>query len=182
MDSKEIKKVVSETEKELREKEKEKQVKKVKEIVRRTLESIENVKKDKAEVDKKLKYLKMDLDDLKEGHLERIEERQSKDSEAKKYSVIIIVKEKEIIREREVPVYPSPWYWPYTIHWNSDYVSPLPVVYGNSHSEDNMLCDFTNVDYNSVSADVNGTSINCSIAKDFSAGAYEIGDKIINFR
>lgn len=184
MDSKEIKKVVQQTEKELGEKEKEKQIKKVKEIVRRTLESIEKVKEEKTEVDKKLRYLKMDLDDLKEGHLERIEERQSKDPEAKKYSVIIIVKEKEIIREREVPcpypVYPyySPWYWPYTITWNTSWNGfEVPAVYemGNSDALTlaNSSCDMTVA---------NGISINCSIAKDFSAGTYEIGDKIIHFR
>ena len=195
MDSKEIKKVVQQTEKELQEKAKEKQIKKVKEIVKRTLEKIDSVKKEKSEVDTRLKYLKMDLDDLKEGHLERIEERQSKDPEAKKYSVIIIIKETIV---KEIPIYDrfSPWYWPYSITWNTDNTHwdgnevPGNITFKNdlveigtnlSFSLSNTNCDYTLTSGNSIS-EVSGDSINCSVAKDFSAGTYQIGDKIVHFR
>ncbi len=167
MDKKEMKKVVSETEKELREEAREKQITKVKEIVKRTLDAIEKVKEDKLTIDKRLKYLKMDLDDLKEGRLDRIEERQEKDPKAKENSVIIIIKEKEVIREREVPypVYPSPWYWPYNITWNQ------PDWYYTNSTNGLDTLSYTN-----------GTSINCSVAKDYSTGTYQIDGKAINFR
>jgi len=177
MDSKEIKKVVQQTEKELKEEDKEKQIKKVKEIVKRTLEAIEKTKSEKSVVDKRLKYLKMDLDDLKEGRLDRIEERQVKDPEAKKTSVIVIIKEKEVIREREVPypVYPSPWYWPYNITWQYPYwwtnTGGSSITFDTV--DDNGIKEIGNQDVVAFPSsccnthnNTNGISINCSVAKD----------------
>jgi hypothetical protein len=39
-----------------------------------------------------------------------------------------------------------------------------------------LTCDATSGTYS------NGISINCSLAKDYSAGAYDIDGKIVNFR
>jgi hypothetical protein len=119
------------------------------------------------------------LEDLKEGKLDRIEERQAKDPDAKVNSVIIIIKEKEVIREVS-----NPWYWPYTITIQNPiwYVPSYPTVSplyctntvgGNSTM---LTCDATSGTYS------NGISINCSLAKDYSAGAYDIDGKIVNFR
>jgi hypothetical protein len=53
----------------------------------------------------------LDIDDLKEGRLDRIEERQEKDPKAKDISVVIFIKERVV--EHEYPW----WYWPYRIEW-----------------------------------------------------------------
>ena len=174
MTSKEIKKVVQQTKKELEQENIEKQTKQVKEIVRKTLQAIEDVKKQKDNIDKKLRYLKMDLDDLKAGHLERIEERQEKDPEAKKCSVVIIIKEKEVHHHHY-----DKWYSPYYVNWNTDYVWTYPQVFcGNSDAN----IDDLSLTYDSSANDVSGMSINCSIAKDASVGTYDLGEKVINFR
>ena len=87
-----VKKAYEEAQNDLTEKRK----KAVKEIVLKTLEKIESVDKDISKVKNKLKVLeeekkllRMDIDDLKEGRLDRIEERQSKDSKAKETEVRI---------------------------------------------------------------------------------------------
>lgn len=123
----------------------------------------------------------MDLEDLKEGKLDRIEERQTKDPEAKANTVIVIIKEKETIREIN-----NPWYYPYTItvqnptwsspYWcstNQDALCLTNTMGGNSN----------NFNYDASKAiDYNAASINCSVAKDYSAGTYDVYGKIVNFR
>jgi len=139
---------------------KEKQVEEVKKMVLKTLEKLEELKKQKKDIEKKIKILKMDLDDLKEGRLDRIAERQGKDKEAKDTSVVIIIKEKEVIKE-------NPWYWPYKIIWQYDYTP----TYWTSSS------DNTSITYTSYSC-----TITPSVAKYAAIGTYEVGDKIIHFR
>ncbi len=113
MEKKDVQKGFELAEKELNEK----RVQEVKEIVKKTLEKLELAKQKKQTIEDEIKYLKMDIDDLRAGRLDLIEERQLKDPKAKKISVVIIVKEREVvIREREVPVYP--WVQPYVIQWN----------------------------------------------------------------
>jgi len=97
---------------------KQKQVDEVKKIVLKTLEKIESLKTDKEkaqenvkEIEEKIKLLKLDIDDLKEGRLDRITERQEKDQRAKETSVVIIIKETRVDHD-----YPW-WYWPYRIVW-----------------------------------------------------------------
>ncbi len=98
-----------------------KQIDEVKLIVKKTLEKIEKLKKERRELDNKIKILKMDIDDLKEGRLDRIAERQDKDESAKKISVVVIIKEKIIEKV-------GPWYVPYIVHWNT----PIyPTEYDN---------------------------------------------------
>ena len=60
----------------------------VKRMTLETLEAIEAKKADKAKVEEELRVLKMDLEDLKEGKIDRIKERQSKSPLANNVSVI----------------------------------------------------------------------------------------------
>jgi len=172
MEKRLVKKAVEEAEKDL----KEKQIKEVKKIVLKTLEKINSLKDDRKEaqakvkdIDKKLKILKMDIDDLKEGRLDRISERQEKDEEAKATSVVIIIKEKEVVRE-----YPY-WHWPYRVIWERrEWGTPYRDQYPTGNY-------YTTVD-NSNSWQDGTFSINCSIAKWASVGSYNIRDKVINLR
>ena len=186
MEPNEIKKVVAQTEKEHREKDKQKQIDNIKEIVTRSLKKIESLEKDKQglrdkikEVDGKIKYVKMDLEDMKNGKLSKIVERQEKDPEAKKNSVVIIIKEKEIIREREVyPTVPlSPWYQPFRFIWSDDGTWNKSQFYCTGNDDITVSnatgdCTFLN----------DASTINCSVAKDASIGAYDIDGKIIHLR
>ena len=91
-------------------------INRVKEIVKRTLEKLENLTSKKKEIEEAIKVLKMDIDDLKAGRLDKIEERQRLDEKARNTSVVIV---KEVIREIEkgvpypVPVNPFPEPVPY---------------------------------------------------------------------
>ena len=149
-------------EKEMREK----QVAEVKKIVLKTLEKIKEQDKIRDEAAKKVKILKMDIDDLKEGKIDRIVERQEKDEEAKKTSVVIIVR--EIVHDY------SPWYVPYRVIWPTPVapVSPwttIPVCGSNN------LVTYTGNTYDYA-------TINCSTAKDATIGAYDVEGTVVNLR
>ena len=178
-------------------KEHDKQVAEVKEIVKKTLQEIEKLKEKKGDIEEKLKILKLDIDDLKAGKLEQIKERQDKDSLAKKVSIIII-KEKETIRE-----VPSPWYQPYYVEWNRVTYPYDNTIYcdngsGSTYTDNNALLTFSTSDVNKqITADIN--SVNCnyvnsvpktlavftlnnSVVKDNVIGTYKLNKKIINLR
>lgn len=109
---------------------KQQSVDEVKKIVQRTLEKLESLKadKDKAsenvkDIEEKIKLLKLDIEDLKEGRLDRFTERQEKDPKAKETSVVIIIKETKV--EHNYPF----WYWPYNVIWNDPPWYPPQVTY-----------------------------------------------------
>lgn len=105
MDKEIIKKGFAEAEKQQQEQE----VQKVKEIVQKHLEKIayhQEHAKDHAE---KAKLLRKDLDDLKAGRLDRIEERQEKDAKAKEVRIIEVHR----IVEKYIPL--QPWYSPFNV-------------------------------------------------------------------
>jgi hypothetical protein len=167
---------------------KEKQVAEVKRIVTKTLEKLEQVQKDARKLKEEERVLKMDIDDLKEGRLDRISERQEKDPEAKKISVVLIIKEKEVIREV------SPWYFPYQVVWQVPYVPHIPVRYAEPV--------FGGAAINSISGYVGGGSsancllstgdsfkatcansmITCAVARDATVGAYEVDGHVVHLR
>lgn len=177
-----IKKAVSEAEDSL----KDKQIQEVKQIVLRTLEKIQNLDKDidRAKVNVKdleeqKKILRMDLDDMKEGRLDRIAERQEKDEKAKDVSVVIIIKEKEVIHDR------SPWYWPYQVVWQTPYVptiSPNVIQYadGNSGVYSSFAGTTNGLAYKGES--YTSPAINCSVTKFSTIGTYDVAGNIINLR
>jgi regulator of replication initiation timing len=175
----------AEAEKEAREK----QVSEVKRIVTKTLEKLDTVRKEIKEKQEEERILKMDIDDLKEGRLDLIAERQEKDPEAKKVSVVIIIKEKEIIREKEY--YPSPWYWPYTVTWqyyNPSFPTGVVLCSSGGNAIQNNSLNYTTTtnctlsDSSIFEATATPTCITGSIAKFATVGSYQVGDHVVNLR
>ncbi len=149
----------------------EKQVKELKEIVRKYLTKLESKKDEKAKVDKDIKILKSDIEDLKEGRLDRIKERQEKDPEARRVSVIII-KEKVVT---EVPVWRTPYTWTY-----NDNFPVYPEVYCNNGTNYLGLSTTT-----SCEMPINFTTsvLNSNVAKNNTKGTYNVGeDHIVYLR
>jgi hypothetical protein len=172
MTEKEIKKAYSDVERELKEEQEAEVKRQVKSIVKTTLSKIEKLKEERDEIDGKIKILKLDIDDLKEGHLDRIKERQEKDPKAREISVII-VKEKEIIRERVV----SPWYRPYEVYWTASVPVNTPYVYCNATNFKTSLSNTI------IGNDGNNCiTLNNSLAKDNTAGTYQLENKIVHLR
>lgn len=165
---------------------KEKQISEVKEIVKRTLERLAEVDKDIDKLQERKKYLKLDLEDLKEGRLDRIEERQEKDPKAKNYSLVIIIKEKVIERIT------SPWYVPYHVTWVDTNLPGItwqqPTVYcGTTVDNGSAVTYSTSCGSASFGCDCDNfvgfsQPINGSVARDFAPGTYQVGDKIVHLR
>lgn len=176
-----VKEGVEQAEKALRER----QVAEVKKIVLKTLEEIDSLDRNISKLQEKRKVLKMDLDDLKEGRLDRIAERQETDEKAKQASVVIIIREKEVIREV------GPWYWPYQVIWQVPqpiYPSVnIPSVWTADMPAPQVFVTSTNGvsrpgAITSDAIDVTGTVISCSVAKDSAPGAYKLEHGIVHLR
>lgn len=174
MKKEEIQRLVSDTEKELKDAVKEKEATKIKAIVKRLLKKKDDLLEEKADVDKKIKYVKMDLDDLKDGRLDRIEERQKKDPDAKKNAVVIIIKEK-VIREREVPV--SPYYQPYRFIWATEVPDSVTTINAGS-------AGWITTSANSFSGSSTPASyvLTCSTVKNNVLGTYDVDGHIVHLR
>jgi len=106
----EIKKAVQLAEKELEET----KIGFLKDMVKKTLEAIENLTKEKNKLEEEIKVLKMDIDDLKAGRLDKIEERQNTSELAKRTSKIS-VKEKEIQIPSQIHSYLPYWQRIYSV-------------------------------------------------------------------
>lgn len=94
----------------LKEKEEER-IRYYKEIVKQYLNKLETLQKDHRELVKKIQVIKRDLKDLSQGRLDRIEERQKLDPEAKNTSILIV---DGIDTNATVTV---PWKMPYECSW-----------------------------------------------------------------
>jgi hypothetical protein len=166
----EYKKVVSDTIEESEKKQQEKEIEKIKEIVRSYLNKINDKEEDKKKLEKEIRILKDDLDDLKMGRLDKIEERQTKDPEHNKTTLIIIKK----IEKEYIPYQPwfSPWYVemkPYTPY----YYDNMTYIYGNSDA-----ITLTGTAYCSA---VNAITTAGTSFQNFSQGSYTLNSgKIIN--
>ena len=166
MDNEKAKKAAELAEKELQKEEEQKQIDLIKRAIKQTLEAIKSKEKERTKLNKEIKTLKQDIDNIRAGRLDLIAERQEKDEEAKKTSIIEVVKEKEIHHHH----YRDRWYEPYKIIWN-------PYFY------DSSTVDLTNYDTAtwttcSSSYNLDETSavnyVNCSIAKHAFAGTYKL--------
>lgn len=152
----------------------EKQVQEVKRIVTKTLEKIEKLRTQIRDLQKQERILKLDLEDLKEGKLDQIAERQEVDKEAKSTSVVVIIKDREVVREQ------NPWYWPYRITWSQPSYPIYDTVYCQTTEATPIFTATTTAGSTLCSG---GTAtINCSVAKSSAAGTYEIDGKVVHFR
>ena len=157
------KKAVELAEKELQEEEERKQIELIKKAIKKTLEKIKSKEEERTQLNKEIKILKQDMDNIKAGRLDLIAERQEIDMEAKRTSIIEVVKEVHHYHYDR-------WYEPYRITWNEPIVH-IPSVW----TYDGMPCDSTTT-YASDYADLDATTavnyVNCSLAKDAFAGTY----------
>lgn len=147
-------------EKELEEEKKEKQIALIKAAIKQTLEKLETKKKERKELDDEIKILKQDIDNIRGGRLDLMEERQRKNEKAKETSVIIIEKEKV----REIHHHYDRWYEPYRI-----IPAPSPEPWWPQINP--YWCtgaDIVNDDLTDY------MTISCSMAKDASPGTYEL--------
>jgi len=85
----------------------------VKAIVKATFEAIDSLEEEKNLLQNKIKILKHDLFDLKDGRLDRVLERQEIDPIAKATSTLIVKK-----KEGQQSV--SPWYVEYLVSYKID--------------------------------------------------------------
>lgn len=163
---KEMKDLAELAEKELQEEEEQKQIELIKKAIKQTLETIKTKEEERSNLNKEIKTLKQDIDNIRAGRLDLIAERQEKDDEAKKTSIIEVIKEKEVHHYH----YRDRWYEPYWIkikepyYWSTTYCGSItadPTCYGT----------FTTTDSNTLSLT---TAVNCSIAKDASIGTYKL--------
>jgi len=159
MDSEKAKKAVELAELELQKEEEQKQIDLIKKAIKQTLEAIKTKEKDRDKLNKEIKTLKQDIDNIRAGRLDLIAERQEKDNEAKKTSIIEVVKE---IHHHHY----DRWYEPYRITWRYGFPDPLPSTgdwytavgdTGTYNPDLTCAATFTN-----------------SIAKDASAGTYQL--------
>jgi len=148
------KELVKLAEKELEEEKKEKEVKLIKEAIKQTLEKIAWLEKEIKEKQEEKKILKQDIDNIRAGRLDLIEERQRKDEKARETSIIIVEKVKEVHHHYDR------WYEPYRI-----LPLPDPYPYINQPITFTTDCDTANWTY-----------VNCSVAKDASMGTYVLDD------
>jgi len=168
MDSEKTKKVAELAEKELKEEEEQKQIDLIKKAIKQTLEAIKNKEKERTKLNKEIKTLKQDIDNIRAGRLDLIAERQEKDDEAKRTSIIEIVKVKEIHHHHY-----DHWYEPYRIIWNEPY-NPYPLTtYCNTTTAD-ISGDYTYYNAKGLNTDLSFATVNCSIAKDAYAGTYQL--------
>jgi hypothetical protein len=150
MEQKDVKKAFEQAENEL----KEKRIDKVKEIVKKTLTKIEKLDDKIKDLQEERKLLRLDIDDLKAGRLDRIKERQEKDPKAKLVSVVIL-------KEKPAVEYVNAYYQPYELTWN--------YTTGDSS-------------YLGYAATSNGVYIDGSTAKLAAIGTYDINGHIIHLR
>ena len=161
MDNEKAKKAAELAEKELHEEEEQKQIDLIKRAIKQTLEAIKTKEKERTRLNKEIKTLKQDIDNIRAGRLDLIAERQEKDDEAKRTSIIEIVKEKEIHHHHY-----DRWYEPYRITWNPYWTT----TYGGTTAD--ISGSYTVYNANT---DLSLTAaVTCSIAKDAYAGTYKL--------
>jgi len=160
MDKEKAKKAAELAEKELEKEEEEKQIKLIKEAIRQTLESIKEKEEKRTKLNKEIKTLKQDIDNIRAGRLDLIAERQEKDDEAKKTSII------EVVKEIHHHHYHDRWYEPYKIIFKDPYYV-IPSVW--------RTADITYGESNTITNDSSCYIYTTnSIAKGVSAGTYKL--------
>jgi antitoxin component HigA of HigAB toxin-antitoxin module len=160
MNQEKVKKAVELAEKELQEEEEQKQRDLIKRAIKQTLEKIKEEEQKRDEANKKIKTLKQDIDNIRAGRLDLIAERQEKDDEAKKTSIIEVIKEKEIHHHHY-----DRWYEPYRIIWKDE-----PLYLTTTAGSSWTYCDCSDIPLSNTCA----YNVTNSIAKDSVAGTYQL--------
>ncbi len=163
MDKEKAKKAAELAEKELQKEEEQKQIDLIKKAIKQTLEAVKTKEKERTKLNKEIKTLKQDIDNIRAGRLDLIAERQEKDEEAKRTSVI------EVVKEVHHHHYHDRWYEPYWIKLNEPYWTTYTNC-GNAITD--TVGDYTV--YNASDDLVSTATVNCSIAKGASAGTYKL--------
>jgi len=164
MESEKAKKAAELAEKELQEEEEQKQIDLIKKAIKQTLEAIKQKEEERTKLNKEIKTLKQDIDNIRAGRLDLIAERQEKDDEAKRTSII------EVVKEVHHHHYHDRWYEPYWIkikepyYWSTTYC-------GSITADSTCYGTFATTDSNDLTLT---TAVNCSIAKVASAGTYKL--------
>jgi len=169
MNQEKAKQAVELAEKELQEEDEKKQIELIKNAIKQTLEKINNKEKERSKLNKEIKTLKQDIDNIRAGRLDLIAERQEKDDEAKKTSIIEVIKEKEVHHHH----YHDRWYEPYRIIWKyePDYYSTATVT-----SVSDSYWTYCDCSDNPTLSNTCAYSVTNSIAKDSFAGTYELSN------
>lgn len=162
MDKEKAKKAAELAEKELKEEEEQKQINLIKKAIKQTLEAIKEKEGKRTKLNKEIKTLKQDIDNIRAGRLDLIAERQEKDEEAKKTSIIEVVKE---VHHHHY----DRWYEPYKIIYKEPYWTTYTDC-GNAIVD--TPGDYTI--YNASDTLSLTTAVNCSIAKSAYAGTYKL--------
>jgi len=175
MGEKEIRAVVESTEKEFEKKKVEQRKEAIKEIVQRTLERIDELDNRIKGLEEEKRILKLDIEDMKNGKLDLIEERQRKSEKARNTSLVII---KEVHKE----YIPTPWYQPYYIQPNP-IVWPEPVIWCNGTTLGATYSNAGTITNSASSCNLSdGLTFTCSAVRDNTVGTYEISGHIVNLR
>jgi alpha-amylase/alpha-mannosidase (GH57 family) len=136
----------------------------IKDVVKATLEKLRKKETEKRDIDEEIKILRKDIEDMKEGRIDRIKERQDIDAKAKDVSVIII---KEKIVEKQVPL----WYYPWIIEIKREYVSCIPMYSSGA---------FTTSDVFNSTLALTFTSNNSNMHM-YTSGTYQLSDGTIRY-
>lgn len=145
----------------------------IKEVVKATLEKLRKKEAEKHAVDEEIKILRKDIEDLKEGRIDRIKERQDIDAKAREVSVIII---KEKIIEKQVPM----WYQPWVIEVKKEYIPYFQPYCTNATIGNAMYTLASTADSNTITCNASFTSTN-SEAHLYSTGTYQLSDGTVKY-
>jgi len=156
------KKAAELAEKELEKEEEEEQISLIKKAIKQTLEAIKEKEQRRTILNKEIKTLKQDIDNIRAGRLDLIAERQEKDDAAKKTSII------EVVKEVHHYHYHDRWYEPYWIKIKEPCYCKAKTYYGDTMTE--AVDDYTIYSVPSTSA----FTANCSMAKGAYAGTYQL--------
>jgi DNA gyrase/topoisomerase IV subunit A len=160
------KELVSSAIKELEKEKQEAEIRKIKEIVKAYLEKISSKKESLKIAQDELKELENDLNDLKMGRLDKIEERQEKDPKHNAITLIIIKRvEKEFIPYQ-------PWRSPYIIEQRYPLTPSLNYTLTTSTDSQTNWMDA------SGQCSLLATGI---MFQNFSGGTYTVGNQTVSF-
>jgi hypothetical protein len=173
-----VKEAVELAEKELQEEEDRKQIDLIKKAIKQTLEKIKDKENERSKLNKEIKTLKQDIDNIRAGRLDLIAERQEKDDDAKQTSIIEVIKEKEIHHHH----YHDRWYEPYRIIYKWYDTNDAPDYYTVDHLNGTTTYHNTGdyIYYNTCDTETLGNTsaytLTNSLIKDSYAGTYKLSN------